>query len=66
MAVFAARAQVPKAWLEFVVTSCGGVAGWEGEGSPFTSSDAGITHQVSTIVIQSCVYGVSAHDVRTK
>ncbi|CAN0519813.1 unnamed protein product, partial [Ectocarpus sp. 12 AP-2014] len=38
--------QVPKSWLELVVTSCGGVVGWEGEGSPFSSADPGITHQI--------------------
>eukprot|EP00752_Nemacystus_decipiens_P012603 g11162.t1 len=37
--------EVPKGWLELVVSACGGVVGWEGEGSPFKSSDPGITHQ---------------------
>lgn len=48
--------QVPKSWLELVVTSCGGVVGWEGEGSPFSSADPGITHQVrgSSAGIQAC------------
>ncbi|CAN0098499.1 unnamed protein product [Scytosiphon promiscuus] len=38
--------EVPKSWLELVVSSCGGVVGWEGEGSPFSSADPGITHQI--------------------
>eukprot|EP00903_Cladosiphon_okamuranus_P020356 g18676.t1 len=38
--------EVPKSWLELVVSACGGVVGWEGEGSPFSSSDPGITHQI--------------------
>lgn len=43
--------QVPKGWLELVVSACGGVVGWEGEGSPFSSSDPGITHQVTQLVL---------------
>ncbi|CAN0141374.1 unnamed protein product [Ectocarpus sp. 12 AP-2014] len=38
--------EVPKSWLELVVTSCGGMVGWEGEGSPFSSADPDITHQI--------------------
>lgn len=37
---------MPKSWLELVVVSCGGVVGWEGEGSPYSVTDASITHQV--------------------
>lgn len=46
------RRQVPKSWLELVVSSCGGVVGWEGEGSPFSSADPGITHQVGRALRQ--------------
>ncbi|CAN0161049.1 unnamed protein product [Pylaiella littoralis] len=38
--------EVPKGWLELVVASCGGVVGWEGGGSPFSSTDPDITHQI--------------------
>eukprot|EP00879_Flechtneria_rotunda_P025008 GHRR01026537.1.p1 GENE.GHRR01026537.1~~GHRR01026537.1.p1 ORF type:complete len:683 (+),score=323.94 GHRR01026537.1:88-2136(+) len=38
--------EVPREPLLFIVRAFGGVAGWDGEGSPFTESDESITHQV--------------------
>ncbi|CAM9752137.1 unnamed protein product [Chrysoparadoxa australica] len=45
--VFFCREVVPKGWLEMVVVGCGGVVGWDGEGSPFSVEDTSITHQVT-------------------
>lgn len=36
------------------MSSCGGVVGWEGEGSPFSSADTGITHQVAWRAEMEC------------
>ena len=42
---FLAR-EVPLSWIHLVLASFGGLVGWEGEGSPFTEGEKGITHQV--------------------
>ena len=42
---FCAR-ETPVPALEFVLLSCGGRVGWEGEASPFARDDPRITHQV--------------------
>ncbi|KAJ1558030.1 mRNA-binding ribosome synthesis protein nop7, partial [Cladochytrium tenue] len=47
--VFFLSREVPRAPLEFVIRSCGGTVGWEptsGAGSPFSATDARITHMV--------------------
>jgi pescadillo protein len=38
--------QVPLSWMHFVMSSYGGLVGWEGEGSPFPETDRAITHQI--------------------
>lgn len=38
--------EVPKEQLSLVIRSFGGTVGWDGEGSPFEETDAGITHHV--------------------
>mmetsp|Transcript_18654 Transcript_18654/g.49477 ORF Transcript_18654/g.49477 Transcript_18654/m.49477 type:complete len:597 (-) Transcript_18654:179-1969(-) len=38
--------ETPVAALELVVRSCGGLAGWDGLGSPYPASDTRITHCV--------------------
>ena len=44
--VFFCGRECPLASLEFVILSCGGTIGWEGEASPFHSEDERITHQL--------------------
>ena len=43
--VFCGR-ECPVPALEFLVLSCGGKLGWEGEGSPISRGHASITHQI--------------------
>jgi len=38
--------ETPVPSLEFVILSCGGHVGWQGEASPFGEDDARVTHQV--------------------
>ena len=44
--VFFCGRECPVPALEFVVLSCGGKLGWEGEGSTLTRGAASITHQI--------------------
>lgn len=41
------RREVPREHLLLVIRSFGGVAAWDGEGSPFSENHESITHQVS-------------------
>ena len=44
--VFFCGRETTVASLEFVVLSCGGKLGWEGEGSTLTAADKAVTHQI--------------------
>ncbi|GBF98730.1 hypothetical protein Rsub_11279 [Raphidocelis subcapitata] len=44
--VFFLAREVPREPLLFVIRAFGGVAAWEGEGSPHAESDEAVTHQV--------------------
>ena len=43
--MFLAR-EVPREMLLFVIRSCSGEVGWDGPGSPFSSADEDITHEI--------------------
>lgn len=43
--MFLAR-EVPREPLLFIIRAFGGVAAWEGEGSPYSENDEAVTHQV--------------------
>ncbi|CAG9463168.1 unnamed protein product [Pedinophyceae sp. YPF-701] len=44
--VFYLGRETPREMLTFVIRSFGGVAGWDGEGSPVTERDPSVTHHV--------------------
>lgn len=47
MADAVCRREVPREHLLLVIRSFGGVAAWDGEGSPYSENHESITHQVS-------------------
>lgn len=49
--------EVPLEWLQFCIVSFGGLVGWDGPASPFTSEDPSITHQV----VDRPMLGTGAH-----
>ena len=48
--------EVPLNWMQFCIVSFGGIIGWEGELSPYSIEDPGITHHIVDRPVQNQIY----------